>query len=126
MHTVHLAQENGADGKPKGGFPYAAVGIMFSINDFTARLSWAEQRIVDTFFDNLSWEEGIKADYDDKKDKHKSKMEVDWIAYADLLSLVDTENRWVYRGSVTTPPCAENVYWNVMSTVYPIKEKHVN
>lgn len=97
MHTVHTAAEFDADGKtPKGGFPYAAVGVMFSVNDHTAKLSWAEQRIIDTFFDNLSWEEGLKDEYLDKKEGHTSQMEVDWIAYADLLSLVDTDNRWVY------------------------------
>lgn len=31
-------------------------------------------------------------------------------------------NRWTYRGSVTTPPCAQNVYWNVLRTIYPIKQ----
>jgi len=39
---------------------------------------------------------------------------------------VDTSNRWVYKGSVTTPPCAKTVYWNVVGKVYPIKEKHLN
>merc|ERR1719272_1841410 len=39
---------------------------------------------------------------------------------------VDMQNRWTYRGSVTTPPCATAVYWNVLTTIYPIKEKHLN
>jgi hypothetical protein len=37
------------------------------------------------------------------------------------MMMVDTRNRWVYKGSVTTPPCATMVYWNVLTTVYPIK-----
>jgi len=40
--------------------------------------------------------------------------------------MVDTDNRYTYRGSVTTPPCAQNVYWNVLKTVYPISQKHVD
>ena len=40
--------------------------------------------------------------------------------------MVDTDNRWVYKGSVTTPPCDTIVYWNVLRTVYPIKEKYFN
>ena len=40
--------------------------------------------------------------------------------------MVDKNNRWVYQGSVTTPPCAQKVYWNVLRTVYPIKQKHVD
>lgn len=40
--------------------------------------------------------------------------------------MVDTNNRWIYQGSVTTPPCAENVYWNELRTIYPVSQKHVD
>jgi len=40
--------------------------------------------------------------------------------------MFDMRNRWTYKGSVTTPPCAENVYWNVLKTIYPIKQKYVD
>ena len=39
--------------------------------------------------------------------------------------MVDFSNRLTYRGSVTTPPCATYVHWNVFSTIYPIKERHL-
>ena len=48
------------------------------------------------------------------------------IPYGDLMMMVDTRNRWVYKGSVTTPPCATLVYWNVLQKVYPIKQKHLD
>jgi len=48
------------------------------------------------------------------------------INYGELIMMVDTNNRWVYKGSVTTPPCAQTVYWNVVRTVYPIKQKHLD
>ena len=41
------------------------------------------------------------------------------------MAVLDTQNRWVYSGSLTTPPCYENVYWNVLKTVYPIKPEHL-
>jgi len=34
---------------------YAAMGIMFSVEDYTSDLTWAEQKLVDTFFDSMGW-----------------------------------------------------------------------
>jgi carbonic anhydrase len=48
------------------------------------------------------------------------------ILYGDLMEMVDSNNRWIYKGSVTTPPCATFVYWNVLSTVYPVSKKHLD
>lgn len=53
-------------------------------------------------------------------------MKVPEVSYGELMMAVDMDNRWTYRGSVTTPPCKENVYWNVVRTVYPIKKKHLD
>jgi hypothetical protein len=113
MHTVHYPRF--AD--PTNGYIAAAVGIMFSVDNYNAKLTWAEEKIIDNFFENINM--------DNVGDKTSAKP-VDWVLYADLLSLVNTDNRWVYRGSVTTPPCAQNVYWNVMTTVYPIKQSVVD
>merc|ERR1712087_650931 len=44
----------------------------------------------------------------------------------DVMSLVDMKNRWVYKGSLTTPPCTKAVYWNVLHTVYPIKKAQLD
>tara|TARA_B110000285_G_C14846307_1_gene477765 strand:+ start:481 stop:663 length:183 start_codon:yes stop_codon:yes gene_type:complete len=49
MHTVHTASETLND------IGYAAVGIMFSVEEFTADITDAEQRVIDTFFDSLKW-----------------------------------------------------------------------
>jgi len=35
------------------------------------------------------------------------------------------KNRWIYKGSVTTPPCDKFVYWNVARTILPISKKHL-
>ena len=50
MHTVHLAKETLND------IGYAAVGIMFSVESYTSDLDWAEQKVIDTFFDSLKWD----------------------------------------------------------------------
>jgi len=49
MHTVHFppAAEN--------GFVAAAMGIMFSVDKYTADVSVTEQNVIDTFFDSLKW-----------------------------------------------------------------------
>ena len=51
---------------------------------------------------------------------------VDLISYGNLMELVDMNNRWIYKGSMTVPPCESMVYWNVLSTVYPIKQEHLD
>jgi hypothetical protein len=48
------------------------------------------------------------------------------VNYGTLMEMVNSKNRWVYKGSVTTPPCGRFVYWNVLSTIYPISRKHLN
>ena len=63
--------------------------------------------MIDTFFDTLDLS---------KKDDPK----VNLVTYGNLMNMVDMKNRWVYEGSMTTPPCAKTVYWNVLTTVYPI------
>lgn len=121
MHTVHYPTARGADFPTVlvDGYIAAAVGIMFSVNDYTAELTWAEQKIIDEFFESLAWSKFNPAKAGDSWDVSRAR-------YADLLNMVDTNNRWVYRGSVTTPPCAENVYWNELRTIYPVSQKHVD
>ena len=105
MHTVHAP-----GGANKGGYAGAAMGIMFSVNDATVELDADEQKVIDDFFKSLEW------------DKTGS-VKVSEVPYGDLMMMVDTRNRWVYKGSLTTPPCTTYVYWNVLTTVYPIKQE---
>lgn len=49
MHTVHQAKVAQND------FGYAAVGIMFSVSEYTAQVSKSERNIIDAFFDGLKW-----------------------------------------------------------------------
>lgn len=107
MHTVHTAQTVEND------FKYAAMGLMFSVNDYTAKLSYAEQKIIDTFFETLDL-------------TNQNDPKVNLVTYGDLMMMADMNNRWVYKGSVTTPPCDTYVYWNVLTTVYPISQKHLD
>lgn len=107
MHTVHNPKTK------TGGIIAAAMGIMFSVNDFNVKLTKAEQTVIDTFFETLDW-------------SNKASPTVNLLTYGDLMGMVDMNNRWIYKGSVTTPPCAVSVYWNVLQTVYPVKQKHLD
>ena len=53
----------------------------------------------------------------------KKDYSVDLINFGSVMSAVDSTKRWVYKGSKTTPPCDTGVYWNVLSTVYPISQE---
>ena len=106
MHTVHLASEE------KNGFKYAAMGLMFSTSAYDS-VEDDTKAIIDKFFDSLDW-------------SNENDPLVAEVPYGDLMMAVDMNNRWVYKGSVTTPPCAQSVYWNVLRTIYPIKQEHLD
>jgi len=36
------------------------------------------------------------------------------VKLANLMKYADMNNRWSYKGSLTTPPCSKTVYFNVM------------
>ena len=41
------------------------------------------------------------------------------------MDVLDLSNRWVYKGSSSAPPCTTKVFYNVLSTIYPIKNEHL-
>jgi len=112
MHTVHLPKlEDGEVNESE--FFAAAVGIMFDTSNHDA-VDEGEEEILTRFFDSLNWE-------DDQTDPIVSE-----IPYGEVMNMVNSGSRWTYRGSVTTPPCATLVYWNVIRKVYPISQKHLD
>lgn len=109
MHTVHLAHE-----PELGDMKYAAMGIFFSVDNFNEEgLTTHMKNTIDAFFDSMKWEETTKNPI------------VNMVLYGEMMMMSDMKNRWVYKGSVTTPPCDTHVYWNVLKRVYPIKAKHL-
>lgn len=109
MHTVHLAHQ-----PELGDMKYAAMGIFFSVYNFHEEgLTVHMKNTIDAFFDSMKWEETTKNPI------------VDMVNYGELMMMSEMKNRWIYKGSVTTPPCDTFVYWNVLKRVYPIKAKHL-
>ena len=101
MHTVHY---------PVNSDPFyvaAALGIIFDTKKYDKSVSAEVVNIIDNFFDSLLLDQNDPV--------------VKEIPYGELHSVIDTTRRYVYTGSVTTPPCTQSVYWNVVTKVYPIK-----
>lgn len=111
MHTVHLPFSGHGPLIKYDGYAAAAMGIMFSVKEPSRTFEAWETKIIDDFFDSLLWTQT------------DSNPSVDKVSYGKIMMMFDMQNRWTYKGSVTTPPCATAVYWNVLKTVYPIKQK---
>ena len=43
----------------------------------------------------------------------------------DFIDGVDQDAFWSYKGSLTTPPCTEGVYWTVFEEVQPISDEQL-
>ena len=98
----------------EGDIKLGGVAILFSIEDYTADLTYEQQETFNHFFENLRWFE----DYENPR--------VAGINFGDIMSLIDFRERWVYKGTMTSPPCQGAVYWNIVKKVYPIDSKYVD
>ena len=90
MHSVHLPTV-------EGNFFGGVIGIIFDTEKYDKDITFAEQKIIDTFFESFRWEERFRGGLID--------YTPDLIPYGDLMNIVNWNDRWVYKGSLTTPPC---------------------
>ena len=98
----------------------SVIGILFDTKNYD-EVSDATVEAIDKFFDSMN----IRQVDETSKNKENSYFTPpSEVALGELIAAVDLRNRWVYSGSLTTPPCLENLYWNVVKTVYPIKKHH--
>jgi carbonic anhydrase len=110
MHAVHLIDPKMAS---ESEFFASAMGVIFDREKYTVKLTDSQRKIIDNFFDSMQWDQ-------------TNDPLVPLVNFGDLYNMLDMSNRWVYKGSLTTPPCSANghVYFNVIKNVYPISEKH--
>jgi len=73
-------------------FKYAIVSILFSIDNFNEGIDPEVLHEFETFFDELDFEQ------DDHVSPH--------ITFGQLMAHIDWSHRWVYKGSLTVPPCS--------------------
>mmetsp|Transcript_2091 Transcript_2091/g.3145 ORF Transcript_2091/g.3145 Transcript_2091/m.3145 type:complete len:226 (+) Transcript_2091:904-1581(+) len=73
-------------------FKYAIVSILFSIDNFSENIDSQVLQEFETFFEELDFEQ------DDHISPH--------ITFGNLMDHIDWSHRWVYKGSLTVPPCS--------------------
>jgi len=97
----------------------SALGIMFSLE------AEVDSDIEAAAFAFLDW---IKDDLDNDPTETPTSADKSGVApyMNDLLQAVNWNNRWSYSGSLTTPNCLTGVQHNVLYTVLPIKQEHLD
>ena len=95
MHIVNLNLNKETQEKFLG----AVVGILFQVDDDSKN---QEETFADKFFHKLFHNEKVN-------------LQDDFVKYLDLNS------RYVYRGSLTTPPYSEPILWNMLPEVVKIR-----
>lgn len=99
------------------------LGLIFDTYDYDPSVTKEQIEIIDNFFESLKLDKLDPRDPGD--DGSKLKAALTSVPYGQLMNMVATDYRWIYSGSLTTTPCTEGVYWNVVAKVYPIKHKHL-
>ena len=96
---------------------------MFDAVNYNTKVTDVQGNIIKRFFESLRWSDPIE---DENGNPTPSSVIVPKVPYGDLMMMVDMAKKFVYKGSVTTPPCSTYVYWNVLRNVYPIPEEFVD
>ena len=84
----------------------AEFAIMFSESNHDADISDEDNNILSTFFDNLK--------LDNSYDWELLQYGLGKLNFQQAMNVFDINDRWVYIGCSTLPPCNKLVYWNVL------------
>lgn len=111
MEVLHVAEETVND------IGYAAISILFDVEDYNTKVTDVQVGIINNFFDSMNWDQAI---LDESGAVIKTTVS-DEVPIGDLLMMADMSKRFVYKGSLTVPPCTTYVYWNILRSIYPIE-----
>lgn len=78
-----------------------------------------QTEVIDRFFESLRFDalNHLENGYEVPKDVE--------IPLGEMIDSLETRERFVYSGSLTTPPCSTLIYWNVVTKVLPMNPKHL-
>lgn len=82
---------------------------MFSVEQYDRAITASENQTIREFIRQILG-----------TDTSTNARSINRVALGNMMSIVELENRWVYHGSRTTPPCNPDVYWNVVNYIFPI------
>lgn len=119
MHIVHVVNEEKGDPVP---IKYSALGFMFDLDDYDESITTDEMSTINSFFDSFS----LGNIPESGKAKGHVLDDNTTVPLGDFVNLMSSAGRWVYTGSLTTPPCTVGVYFQVYDRVLPISRKHLN
>ena len=88
------------------------ISILFSVKDYNKEIDPELKEAFIKFFTDLKLEEDDPIIYR--------------VSFGKLMEKIDLSNRWVYKGTMTTPPCERFAYWNVIDDVYPIDQETID
>jgi len=92
------------------------VAVWFSVEGYDRDISNEEMQILNDFYDSLNLDENY-----DQIDG----LGLGHISFREAMDVLDYEDKYIYIGSGTTPPCALFVQRQVLHRIYPIEFKYV-
>jgi len=103
---------------PSSYFKSHPLAIFFDSTDFDRSISESDNSTIDKFFSSLGFdiEERLELDFEPKMSIPNFK---------EVMDVFNFDEKWIYKGSSTQPPCKQYAYWQVLRTVYPMKDKYL-
>ena len=92
-------------------FDSAIISLLFSVKAYDAATD-EEKEVIDKFWQDL---------YLNEKDPT-----VESVYFGKLMEMAAMNERWIYKGSMTYPPCNQFVLWNIVNRVLPVSQEIVD
>ena len=91
---MHIVMKNKVEGNE---FLYSVIAVIFSVDQPPLDGSEVKKEVsetIDKFFETL------------KFDDTSGEVLLEEVNVSELVSALDLQKRWMYKGSLTTPPCS--------------------